>query len=98
MKFDRKLTLEDHVHGIVSLCLSQNWYFEVGEIYICGHLSVTSFLFYICSPNPCVWFPSVESADKCPHLLLEHQMYLVARLCPNQSFLVIVSLMSCGWV
>ena len=24
------------------LCLSENWYFEVGETYICGHLSVRS--------------------------------------------------------
>ena len=27
------------------LCLSENWYFEVGETYICGHLCVTSLLF-----------------------------------------------------
>ena len=52
MKFDSKLTFEDHMRGIVFPCLSENWYFEVGETYICGHLCVTSVLIYICSPNP----------------------------------------------
>ena len=32
--------------------LSENWYFEVGDAYISGHLCVTSLLFCICSPNP----------------------------------------------
>ena len=40
-------------------CLSENWYFEGGEIYICGHLCATSLLFCICSPNPWVLFPGV---------------------------------------
>ena len=39
--------------------LSVNWYFEVGETYICGHLGVTSLLFCICSPNPWVLFSGV---------------------------------------
>ena len=34
VKFDSKLTFEDHVRGIVSLSLSENWYFEVDETYI----------------------------------------------------------------
>ena len=50
VKFDSKLTFEDHVCGIVSR-VSENWYFEVSETYICGHLCVTSLLFCICSPN-----------------------------------------------
>ena len=37
VKFDRKLTFEDHEHGIVSP-VSQNWHFKVGESYFCGHL------------------------------------------------------------
>ena len=49
--FDSKLTFEDHVHGIV-FRISENWYFEVAETYICGHLCVTSLLFSICSHNP----------------------------------------------
>ena len=32
-------TFEDHVYGIASR-LSKNWYFEFGEMCICGHLSV----------------------------------------------------------
>ena len=43
MKFDSRLTFQDP-------CLSVNWYFEVGETYICGHLCVTTLLFCICSP------------------------------------------------
>ena len=33
-------------------CLLENWYFEFGETYYCGHLCVTSLIFCICSP---VW-------------------------------------------
>ena len=51
LKFDSKLIFEDHVRCIVSRH-SENWYFEVGETYSCGHLSDTSFIFCICSPNP----------------------------------------------
>ena len=40
-------------------CLIENWYFDVGETYICGHLCVTSLLFCICSPNPWVLFSGV---------------------------------------
>ena len=56
VKFDSKLAFEDHVRGILSQSLSENLDFEVGETYICGHLCVTSLLFFICSPNPLVLF------------------------------------------
>ena len=36
-------TFKDHVRVIVS-CLSNNWYFEVDEEYLCGHICVTSLL------------------------------------------------------
>ena len=49
--FYSKLTFEGHVRGSFS-CLSENWYFEVGDTYICGHFCVTSLLFCIRSPNP----------------------------------------------
>ena len=52
MKFDSKLTFEDHVSGIVS-CVSQRiGILGFGETYICGHFCSTSFLISICSPNP----------------------------------------------
>ena len=36
VKFDFKLTIEDHVRGSVSrVARSENWHFEVGETYIC---------------------------------------------------------------
>ena len=53
MKFDNKLTFKDHVYYNV-LCLSKNYYFEVGEVCLWGHLCVTSLQLCICSPNPSV--------------------------------------------
>ena len=58
------------------LVFSENWYFEFGETYICGYLCVTSLIFCICPPNPWVLFSG-----------LDRQVYSVARLCPDQSFL-----------
>ena len=54
------LTFEDHMRGIVScVSRSENWYFEVGEACLCGHLSVTSLLLCICLTNPWVLFSGV---------------------------------------
>ena len=68
-------------------CLSMNWYFEVGEACISGHLGVASLLLCICSPNPWVLFSGVwvycwmsTSASQSP------AVYSVARLCPDQIF------------
>ena len=36
----------------VSLVSSKNWYYEVDEARLCGHLCVASLLLCICSPNP----------------------------------------------
>ena len=52
VQFDSKLAFEVHVRGIVSPRLKENWYFEVGEAYLFGHLYATSLLLYICSHNP----------------------------------------------
>ena len=53
VKFDSKLTSEDHVPVIFSRAsLCENWYFEVGEACLCGHLCVASFLLSVCFPNP----------------------------------------------
>ena len=60
------------------LCLSENWYFEVGEVYICGHLCVTSLLFCNCSPNLWEFFSGWGSAAECHLQLLERQVYSVA--------------------
>ena len=45
--------------GYCCSCVSENWYFEVGETDICGHLCVTSLLFCIGSQNPWVLFSCV---------------------------------------
>ena len=75
VKFDSKLTFEVHMRGIVSPCVSENWYFEVGEKYFvdtsvllrCYFAFVLTILDY-CSP---VWGSAVEY-----HLqLLERQVY-----------------------
>ena len=50
LKFDRKLTIEDHVRGIVSR-VAKNGYFEAGEACLCGHFCVTSLLLCICYPS-----------------------------------------------
>ena len=65
------------------LCLSENWYFEVGETYIvdtvvllhCYFAFVLQILEY-CSP---VWGSDAE----CHLQLLERQVYSVAKLCPD---------------
>ena len=54
---------------------------------ICGHLCVTWLLFCICSQNPRVLFAVWRSAVECHFQLLERQVYSLARLCPDQSFL-----------
>ena len=40
-------------------CLSENWYFEVGEACLCGYLCVTSLILCICFPNHWVLFTGV---------------------------------------
>ena len=86
---DSKLTFKDHVRGIVSSVSQRIDILRlVKRIFVDGrHLCVTSLLFCICSPNSWVLFSSVGSAAECHNQLLEHQVYLVARLCPDQSFL-----------
>ena len=64
-----------------------NWYFEIGEACLCGHLCVASLLLCICSYNPWVLFSGVGSAAEWHLQLLERQVYSVARLCPDQTFL-----------
>ena len=67
-------------------CLSKNWYFEVGLACLCGYLCVTCYYALVlpiheyCS---LVW----ESAAECHLQLLKRQVYLGARLCPDQTFL-----------
>ena len=63
--------------------ISENWYFEVGETYICELRCCFAFVLEIleyCSP---VW----GSAAECHIQLAERQVYSVARLCPYHSFL-----------
>ena len=54
---------------------------------ICGRLCVTSLLLCIFSPNPWVLSQVWGSAAECHLQLLERQVYSVARICSDQSFL-----------
>ena len=55
--FDSQLTFEDHVRSVSHV--SANWYFEVGEACVCGHLCIPSLLLCICFHNPRVLFSCV---------------------------------------
>ena len=93
MKFDSKLTFEDHCFP----CLSENWYFEVGETYICGHRCVTSLILCICSLNPWVLFFSMGVS--CWILSSAYRALGVfdGQALPRSEFLVVVSSTSCCW-
>ena len=90
VKLDCKLTFEDHVLGIVPrvsqkigiLRLVKRVFVDTSVLLCCYYVFVLPILEY-CSP---VW----GSAAECHHQLLECQVYSVARLCPNQTF------MTCG--
>ena len=73
-------------------CLSKNWYFEVGEMYICGHLCVTSLLLCICSPNPWVLFSGmvVSCYSRAIGVFSCQALH-------RSEFLLIVSSTSCCW-
>ena len=87
VKFDSRLTFEDHVHGIVSrvsqrICifrLVKHVFVDTSVLLRCYYAFVLSILEYCCP----VW----GSAAKCYLQLLERQVYSVARLCHDQTFL-----------
>ena len=87
MKFDSRLTFEDHVRGIVSrvfqrivtLRLVKRVFVDTSVLLCCYYAFVLPILEY-CSP---VW----RSAARCYLQLLERQVYSVARLFPEQTFL-----------
>ena len=86
VKFDSKLTFEDHVCGIVSrvsqrigiLSLVKRVFVDTSLLLRCHYAFVLPILEY-CSP---VW----ESAAECQLQLRERQVYSVARLFPDQTF------------
>ena len=80
-------------------CLSEYWYFEVGETYICGHLCVTWLLFCICSPNPRVL------SQMWSQLLYGTFSFLIARCIRGPGFVLIrlacrcvIDVVLLGWV
>ena len=60
---------------------------SLGETYICGHLCVTYCYFAFVLPILEYCSPVWGSATECHLQLLEHQVYSVARLFPDQSFM-----------
>ena len=87
VKFDGRVTFEDNVLGIVSrvsqrigiLRLVKRVFVETSVLLCCYYGFVLPILEY-CSP---VW----GSAAECHLQLLERQVYSVARLCLDQTFL-----------
>ena len=89
VKFDSKPTFEDHVRGIVS-CVSQ----RIGILRLVKLIFVdTSLLLrgYFAFVLPILEYcsPVLGSAAECHLQLLERQVYSVARLCPEKSFLAL---------
>ena len=84
VKFDSKLTL-----WVLYCfpCLSENWYFKVGETYIVDTSRLLccyfEFVLQIFEYSSSVW----GSAAECHLQLFERQVYSVARLGSDQSFL-----------
>ena len=86
VKFDSKLTFEDHVRGVVSrvserifiLRLVKRIFVDTSVLLRCYFAFVLPILEY-CS---LVW----GSATECHLQFLERQVYSVARLCSDQSF------------
>ena len=89
VKYDSRLTLKDHVRGIVSHVSQRIGVFDVGEhvfvdttvLLSCYYSFVLQILEY-CSP---VW----GFAAECHLQLLERPVYSVARLCHDQTFLLL---------
>ena len=88
MKFDSKLTFEDRVRPIVSrvsqriciLKLVKHIFVDTSVLLCCYFVFVIPIVEYCSS----VWGSAVE----CHLRLLELQVYSVARLCPDTSFLL----------
>ena len=68
-------------------CSSKNWYFEVGEASLCEYLCDALLLLGIVLPIFEYCSPVLGSAAKCHLQLLKRQVYSVARLCPDHTFL-----------
>ena len=87
VKYDCRLTFEDHVRGIVCLVsqrigifrLVMRVFVDTSVLLRCYYAFVFQILEY-CSP---VW----RSAAECNLQLFERQVYSVASLCPDQTFL-----------
>ena len=89
MTFDSRLTFEYHVRGVVSrgyqrigiLTLVKRVFVATSLLLRCYYVFVLTILEY-CSP---VW----ESAAECHRQLLERQVYSVARLWPDKTFVLL---------
>ena len=88
MKFDSRLTFKDHACGIVSR-VSQ----RIGILRLVKHVFVDTTVVLRCYYEfvlPILQYFSLVwgSAAECHPQLLECQVYSLARLCPDQSFLL----------
>ena len=87
VQFDSKLTFEDHVRGIVFRVSQRISILRlVKRIFVDSSLLLRCYFAFVL-PIIEYCFPVWGSAAECDLQLLEHQVYSVARLCPDRSFL-----------
>ena len=85
VKFDSKLTFEDHVRGIVSRVSQRIGILRlVTRIFVDTSVLLRCYFAFLPILEYCS--PVCGSAAECHLLFLERQVYSVARLCPDQSF------------
>ena len=82
VKFDSKLSLEDHVRGIENR-LSEDLYSEVGDACVCRHLYYFVAMMHLCCQF-LVLFSFRESYVFCHFQYFEHLVHSVERLCSDQ--------------
>ena len=87
MKFDSKLAFEDYVRLIVS-CVSQRIgiFRLVKRVFVDTSVLLRGYYTFVL-PNLEYCSPVWPSAAECHLLLLERQVYSVARLSPDKNFL-----------
>ena len=87
MKFDSKLTVEDHVRGIFSRVSQRIGILRLVKCIFVDTIVSLHCYFAFVLPILGHCSPVLGSAAECLLQHLEHQGYLVTRLCPDQSFL-----------
>ena len=87
VKFDNKLTFEDNLHGIVSRVSQRNGILRLVKLICVDTSLLLCFYFAVVLPILEYYSRVGVSASECHLQLLESQVYSVATIFPDQSFL-----------